>query len=101
MNRFMLEKWPWIEGSHGMRSQLLDILSDADLVFTPGRHNMTVGALCREMGETEYAYIQSLKTLKHEWSYRHTEAGVERRPTQGMVSNAGRRVESNGFCFLG
>jgi hypothetical protein len=36
MNRFMNEKWPWIEGSHGMRSQLLDILSDADLAFSPG-----------------------------------------------------------------
>ncbi len=76
MNRIMNEKWPWIEAAHGMRSELLDILSDADLVFTPGGHNMTVGALCREMGETEYAYIRSLKTLKHEWSYRHTEAGV-------------------------
>ena len=32
----MNEKWPWIEGSHGMRSQLLDILSDADLAFSPG-----------------------------------------------------------------
>lgn len=27
MNRYMQEKWPWIEGTHGMRSQLLDILS--------------------------------------------------------------------------
>ncbi len=66
MNRMMTEKWPWIEAAHGMRSQLLDILSDADLAFTPGGQNMTVGAFCREMGETEYAYIQSLKTLKQE-----------------------------------
>ena len=76
MNRMMDEKWPWIEAAHGMRSQVLDILIDADLAFYPGGQNMTVGALCREMGETEHAYIQSLKTLKHEWSYRHPEAGV-------------------------
>ena len=76
MNCMMNEKWPWIETAHGMRSQLLDILSDAELAFTPGGQNMTVGALCRQMGETEYSYIQSLKTLKQEWSYRHTEAGV-------------------------
>ena len=76
MNCIMNEKWPWIETAHGMRSQLLDILSDAELAFTPGGQNMTVGALCRQMGETEYSYIQSLKTLKQEWSYRHTEAGV-------------------------
>lgn len=59
-----------------MNVQLFDLLSDADLAFTPGGQNMTLGALCREMGETEYSYIQSLKILKQEWSYRHPEAGV-------------------------
>lgn len=77
MNCYMLEKWPWIEGSHGMRSQLLDILSDADLAFSPGGQNITFGALCREMGEIEYSYVQSLKTFKQDWSYRNTEAGLE------------------------
>ena len=76
MNRIMNEKWPWIEAAHGMRSQLLNILSDADLTFSPGGQTMTLGALCRQMGETEHAYIQSLKTLKQEWSYRHPEADV-------------------------
>jgi uncharacterized damage-inducible protein DinB len=77
MNRYMQEKWPWIEGTHGMRSQLIDILSDADLSFSPGGQNMTLGVLLREMGETEYSYIQSLKTFKQDWSYRNTEAGLE------------------------
>ena len=77
MNRYMQEKWPWIEGTHGMRSQLTDILSDADLPFSPGGQNMTLGALLREMGETEYSYIQSLKTFKQDWSYHNTEAGLE------------------------
>jgi uncharacterized damage-inducible protein DinB len=77
MNRYMQEKWPWIEGTHGMRSQLIDILSDADLSFSPGGQNMTLGALLREMGETEYSYIQSLKTFKQDWSYHNTEAGLE------------------------
>ncbi|MDQ2902129.1 MAG: DinB family protein [Ktedonobacteraceae bacterium] len=77
MNRYMQEKWSWIEGSHGMRSQLLDSLSDADLAFSPGGQNMTLGALCREMGETEHAYVQSLQSFKQEWSYRNTEAGIE------------------------
>lgn len=30
----------------------------------------------REMGEVEYSYIQSLTTLKQDWSYRNTEAGL-------------------------
>jgi len=77
MNRYMLEKWPWIEGTHGMRSQLLDSLSDADLAFSPGGQNMTLGALCREMGEVEYSYIQSLKTFRQDWSYHNEEAGLE------------------------
>jgi uncharacterized damage-inducible protein DinB len=77
MNSYMTEKWPWIEGTHGMRAQLFDTLSDADLEFNPGGQNMTLGALCRQMGETEHAYIQSLKTFKQDWSYRNTEAGLE------------------------
>ena len=77
MNRYMLEKWPWIEGSHGMRSQLLDTLSDADLAFSPGGQNMTLGSLCRQMGEIEHSYIESLKTFQQDWSYRNMEADLE------------------------
>jgi uncharacterized damage-inducible protein DinB len=77
MNRYMQEKWPWIEGTHAMRSQLLDTLSDADLPFSPGGQNMTLGALCCQMGEIEHSYVQSLKTFKQDWSYRNMEADSE------------------------
>ena len=77
MNRSMLEKWSWIDGTHAMRSQLLDILSDADLAFNPGGQNMTLGALCREMGEIEHSYVQSLKTFQQDWSYHNGEANLE------------------------
>ena len=77
MNRSMLEKWSWIDGTHAMRSQLLDILSDADLAFNPGGQNMTLGALCREMGEIEHSYVQSLKTFQQDWSYHNMEADLE------------------------
>ena len=36
MNRYMQEKWPWIEGTHGMRSQLLDILINSDIQAKKG-----------------------------------------------------------------
>ena len=78
MNRYMTEKWSWIEGTHQMRSQLLDILSDADLTFNPGGQNMTLGALCGQLGEVEHAYAQSLKTFQQDWSYRNEEAALER-----------------------
>ena len=77
MNRYMNEKWSWIEGSHGMCTQLLEMLNDADLGFSPGGQNMTLGALCREMGETEHSYVQSLKTFRQDWLYRNTEAGMD------------------------
>jgi len=76
-NRVMQERWPWIEGSHVMRAQATSLLDDADLAFNPGGANMTLGALCREMGEVEHSYLESLKTLKQDWSYRNEEAGLE------------------------
>ena len=78
MNRYMTEKWPWIEGTHQMRSQLLEILSDTDLTFSPGGQNMTLGALCRQLGEVEHSYAQSLKIFQQDWSYRNEEAALER-----------------------
>ena len=82
MNRVMQERWPWIEGAHSLRSQLLDSLSNADLAFSPGGENVTLGTLLRESGDVEYSYIQSLKTLKQDWSYHNTEAGLESDLTQ-------------------
>ncbi len=76
MNRFMEEQWTWIEGSHAMRSGIMATLTDADLAFSPGGQNMTLGELCKEFGEIEHSYIESIKTRKQDWSYRHTEAGL-------------------------
>lgn len=77
MNRYFQEKWSWIEGTHGMRLQLLDALSDERLAFNPGGENVTLGALCRESGDVEYSYIQSLKTFKQDWSYHNETPGIE------------------------
>jgi len=60
MNRVLQERWPWIEGSHAMRAQVMELLSDDELAFNPGGQNVTLGALCREMGETERSYLESL-----------------------------------------
>ncbi|MCC6613025.1 MAG: DinB family protein [Anaerolineae bacterium] len=73
----MQDKWSWIDGSHGMRTGILDALTDADLAFNPGGQNMTLGALIREMGEVEHSYIESLKTFKQSWDYRNPEPGID------------------------
>jgi hypothetical protein len=77
VNRYFQEKWSWIEGTHGMRLQLLDALSDERLSFNPGGENVTLGALCRESGDFEYSYLQSLKTFKQDWSYHNGTPGSE------------------------
>jgi len=77
MNSYMDNKWSWIEGTHGMRNGLVGTLTDADLAFCPGGQTMTLGALCREIGDIEHAYIESLKQFKQDFSYRNTEAGIE------------------------
>lgn len=82
MNSYMETRWSWIEGTHGMRMQLLDALADENLSFNPGGQNVTLGALCRESGDIEYAYIQSLRTFKQDWSYHNDAPGIESSVTQ-------------------
>lgn len=82
MNRLMEQKWPWVEGTHTIRLQLLDGLTDADLAFTPGGQAMTLGALCREIGEIEFSYLQSLKTFTQDFDYRNTTAGLDQSVAQ-------------------
>ena len=77
MNSYMDSKWSWIEGTHGMRNGLVKTLTDADLTFCPGGQTMTLGALCREIGGIEYAYLQSLKTFTQDFNYRNPEPGIE------------------------
>src|SRR5258708_6840757 len=77
MNDSVKEIWQYIECTNAMRVPLMDALTDSDLAFIPGGLNMTLGGLLREMGEVEYSYIQSLKTLKQDWSYHNTEAGLD------------------------
>jgi uncharacterized damage-inducible protein DinB len=71
MNSILQNYWPVFTEYQAMRGQMLDALTDADLAFTPGGANPPLGALCREIGETEHIYLQSFKTLAVDWSYRH------------------------------
>lgn len=77
MNSLMQNKWSWVEPTHSLRDQVLDAVTDADLAFTPGGQAMTLGALLREQGEIEYAYLQSFKTFTQDFNYRNTETGLD------------------------
>lgn len=75
-NRLMQGTWGWVEPTHGMRDEVISQLSDADLKFSPGGSNMTLGALIREFGETEHAYVESFKTLKQDFDFRHPDPAM-------------------------
>jgi uncharacterized damage-inducible protein DinB len=77
MNSIMTEYYPTFKMYQAMRNQLMEILTDADLDYSPGGANPPLGALCREVGEVEYEYIQSFKTFKLDFSYRNPESGLE------------------------
>ena len=77
MDQTVQEKWQWVEGTHALRTQLLDTLSDSELNFTPGGENPTLGALLREMGEVQVSYTEAFKTLKQDWTYKNTDAGLD------------------------
>jgi hypothetical protein len=55
MNSIMSEYWPIFTMYQDLRNQMMTLLTDGDLAFTPGSTNLTLGALCREMGEVEHA----------------------------------------------
>ncbi|MDE2637104.1 MAG: DinB family protein [Chloroflexota bacterium] len=53
-----------------LRDELMASLTDDDLAFRPGGENPSLGELCRELGETQHAYVQSFKTFEIDFSYR-------------------------------
>ena len=72
----------YIEGCHMMRNGALERLSDADLQFSPGGDNLTLGELFKQLGEHQHSYALSLITLKQDWSYRNDESGLTGSLTQ-------------------
>jgi hypothetical protein len=61
MNSILADYYPTFRLYQALRSQLMELLNDDDLRFTPGGDNPPLGALCVEIGEVEHAYIQSFQ----------------------------------------
>lgn len=71
----MAEYGELLQETQDFRPMLLSLLTDEDLRFSlPG--NMTLGELCREMGETERGYVAAFTRFEHEWGYRHPDPAV-------------------------
>lgn len=78
MNSIIKEQGPVLEQTQALRNQLMEILTDADLSYSPGGENPTLGALCREMGEVQQAYITSFQTFEQDFGYRVEDPELER-----------------------
>ncbi|MBZ0301464.1 MAG: hypothetical protein K8J31_17075 [Anaerolineae bacterium] len=75
MNSIVQQQFGVLKQTMVLRDQLMDVLTAQDLAYKlPG--NMTLGELCREMGEVEQSYIDSFKTFRQDWSYRYPEPGI-------------------------
>jgi len=61
-----------------LRDQLMEILSDEDLGVRLGGETMSLGELCREIGEIEHTYVESLRTFRQDFSYRNPDPQLER-----------------------
>jgi len=77
MNSILTDYYPTFRKYQALRTQLMDSLTDDDLCYTPGGANLTLGALCAEIGATEHAYVQSFKTFAIDFTYRNPEPGLE------------------------
>jgi uncharacterized damage-inducible protein DinB len=73
----MQEMWPIFQEYQALRNELMRSLSDEDLSFHPGGENLTLGALCKELGEVQHAYVESFRTFRLDFAYRNEEPGLE------------------------
>ena len=61
-----------------LRDELVAILTDDDLRFRVGGESATLGALCREIGEIEHTYVESFRTFRQDFDYRHPDTRLEK-----------------------
>lgn len=78
MNSLIRDHLPatYFEEYQSLRPSLLEALVDDDLGLRLGGKTITLGGLCREMGEIEYSYLESLRSFRLDFSYRHPDDSV-------------------------
>ncbi len=76
MNSLMQQHAGLLSSTQELRRDFVNVLSDNDLAYRLPGDNVTLGELCREMGEVERAYIEGFRTFKQDFDYRHADASV-------------------------
>ena len=75
MNSLVTGEFGILHQTQAIRNQLMDVLNDTDLAYR-FPNCPSLGELCREMGETEQAYIESYKTFKLKFQYGGSDAAL-------------------------
>ena len=60
-----------------LRGELMGILDDDDLAYRVSGTGVSLGALCREIGEIEHSYVESLRTFRQNFGYRNPDPLLE------------------------
>lgn len=78
MNSLIRDHLPatYFEEYQSLRPSLLEAVVDDDLGLRLGGKTITLGGLCREVGEIEYSYIESLRSFRLDFSYRSVATSV-------------------------
>jgi hypothetical protein len=76
MNSLIENYYPTFELYQSLRVQMMEVLADEDLLFNLGGENITLGALCRQIGETEHSYILSFRTFTQDFDYLNDQPGL-------------------------
>ncbi|NOK59866.1 MAG: hypothetical protein GFH27_549291n58 [Chloroflexi bacterium AL-W] len=82
MNSFAKDYMPIFQAVQSLRGQLMDCLTDEDLRYELPGNNPTLGVLCKEIGDIQSSYIQSLKTHTQNFTVHNETAGLAEGVTQ-------------------
>jgi hypothetical protein len=77
MNSIVQNYYPSLREYQALRTQMMQILTDADLLYAP-QGNQTLGELCREIGEIQHAYVHSFRIFSQNFTYRHKQPGLDK-----------------------
>lgn len=76
VNSLVKREFPLLEQTLALRTQLIDILTDADLGHVLPV-NPSLGELCCEAGQHDEIYIESFRTFVLDWTPRHAPHGAQ------------------------
>jgi hypothetical protein len=75
MNSLIEDEFPLHE-TQKLRYDLMDTLTDSDLLYKLPGDNVTLGELCREIGEIQHSYLESFRTFRLDRSYRNPQVDL-------------------------